>query len=68
MNGRELRRGSCGVGMEGGRAARRGSSAVELALSTLVVVVFGMGLYFLGQRGLGRLQHYICTMSGSPYQ
>jgi hypothetical protein len=54
--------------MEGGRAARRGSSAVELALSTLVVVVFGMGLYFLGQRGLGRLQHYICTMSGSPYQ
>jgi hypothetical protein len=57
MNGRELRRGSC-----------RGSSAVELALSTLVVVVFGMGLYFLGQRGLGRLQHYICTMSGSPYQ
>ena len=47
---------------------RQGASAVELALATAVVVIIGMGLYFLGQRSAVRLHHYVSTMTGAPYQ
>jgi hypothetical protein len=47
---------------------RRGASAIELALATAVVVIIGMGLYFLGQRSAVRLHHYVSTMTGAPYQ
>jgi len=47
---------------------RSGSSASEVVLTVFLLVVVGMTLYFLGQRGVVRLAHYVCTMTGAPYQ
>jgi len=47
---------------------RCGSTAGEVVLTTFLLVVVGMTLYFLGQRSVLRLAHYVCTMTGAPYQ
>lgn len=47
---------------------RRGVAAKEVVLSTVIVMVFGMGLYFLGQDSFVRLHHFVSTLVGSPYQ
>jgi hypothetical protein len=47
---------------------RRGSAAKEVVVSTFLLVSIGMTLYFLGQRSVVRLAHYVCTMTGAPYQ
>lgn len=48
--------------------SRRGVAAKEVVLSTVIVMVFGMGLYFLGQDSFVRLHHFVSTLVGSPYQ
>jgi hypothetical protein len=47
---------------------RRGSAAKEVVLTTFLLVSIGMTLYFLGQRSVVRLAHYVSTMTGAPYQ
>lgn len=49
-------------------SARHGAATLEIALSAMVVVFIGMGLYFMGQEGFVRLHHYVSTMTGMPYQ
>lgn len=48
--------------------SRLGSAAKEVVLTTFLLVLIGMTLYFLGQRSVVRLTHYVCTMTGAPYQ
>ena len=49
------------------RRHRRGVATKEVVLSAVVVMIFGMGLYFLERDSLGRLHHFVSTMTGSPY-
>jgi hypothetical protein len=54
-------------GAASGRLCRRGVATKEVVLSAVVVMIFGMGLYFLERDSLGRLHHFVSTMTGSPY-